>query len=141
MARTHLRHIKPTVIGVYQAFAEIDDLLHRLEAEGAILVDQDDIPVFRAGDGQWYRTGPAFDGWLDFWRLLQQRMRRTLPIMPIEAVFVRLRDGGQVQARELADARRAVDELRAIYRGLSVTLIGDVRDSGLIRNELDRQAA
>lgn len=130
---------KPTLVGVHQAFAEVDDLIGMLETEGVVLADQDGKPVFRAGNGKWFYVGPAFDGWLDFWRVAQRRFRRPLPIAPLEVLVARVRDGGSITDDEVTAARAAVEQLRSIYRGMTVDLIIDLRDTALIGIELEKQ--
>ncbi|ACO74668.1 hypothetical protein LHK_01683 [Laribacter hongkongensis HLHK9] len=130
---------KPTLVGVHQAFAEVDELIGMLETEGATLADQDGQPVFRAGDGRWYYTGEAFDGWIDFWRVAQRRFLRPLPIAPLEALVARVRDGGSITEDEVTAARSAVEQLRSIYRSMTVDLIIDLRDTTLIGIELEKQ--
>ena len=80
----------PMLVGVDLVFRPLEAILDQIEHDGTINASRRGVPMFKAGDGIWYASGPAIEGIITHLEMYCTRHKKTLPLDALRELRIAL---------------------------------------------------
>lgn len=102
----------PMLVGSELVMRPLEAIVDQLDRDGTVTVDGKGVPVFQAGDGEWYDAAGGIEGVMWHFEMHATRHGLDLPLDGLRELVIALRYCVPVQTSTMAKLRAALPVLR-----------------------------
>lgn len=131
--------VAPMIVGAHLVLHPLERIVEQIERDGTVNVDDKGMPVFQAGDGQWYDAAGAIEGVMWHFEALEVRTKRTLPLDGLRELVIAFRYCVPVMQSTLDKLNASLPVLRRVMATGKADDQLDILQQTRIRAELEKR--